>query len=835
MNNINLGDGTRQQARSRSNGPSTVRQLLNRFPIPRPFPSTDELPSDNQQASDSCQGEQCEELTKPQSNAQPNVQSLDRDENAVDITSEQTKLAPELPLQSQRPHSGAQLQTPPTKPQLPRAALQAWAADAVHKKTILERDATSTQNIPHEACLMTPRNGQPLASAVRAQERWQQLQFQQQQQHQQQPGPQQKKLRHQAHSLQLQQSTRVHEASPRDKRGRSTEPETRHFTAEACRCSRPATPCEASPGEGTQAATTPRRYRYGMASPRTRYRPQQGLPRSANCDKNSAERQEEDRRPVSACPREPSKPSCPAPDRRPTTAPFSGRASVASPVKRSATKNIAAPPSRSTFSQAKPLTARASTVKFQQGSYELDSEESTDEEAEELRAFWRVLRASTMSAASNACSRTLTPSTLTKDPFFGCTEVEETRQSQSSRTRTSTGIRDMSAREMLSQISPTSPKAGPLRNSSTCPALNPSSLCKRPCRCGSKLWHLPEEVSLQVLCFISTTDICELATACNLLRSFCCVSRCSTGFRWRLVSPHLQVGSANCSDLLEKVWLPRAMWLEARDLSAKASRGLFTALDGPGDKVCRSLLSIDLRNTKVENPAAVAKLVRNNGNLTTLQLGRTRLKDGGAAFVMRSLVVEPLTGELSPHRSLKLLTLEENGLTCLSGPGIANAVIACHLKALVLARNELGDLGLKALAEALAENGRGRANLQLERLDVSENGVTATGMSMLLESLSGDHTLQSLDLGGNEQIGFGLADDKNSQEEQFASTFSSVKGLRDLHLWRCGLADAACAVLVDSKPASLMLLNLAANPFSAALRNRLLRSSLCGPGGALRL
>lgn len=133
MNNINLGDGTRQQARSRSNGPSTVRQLLNRFPIPRPFPSTDELPSDNQQASDSCQGEQCEELTKPQSNAQPNVQSLDRDENAVDITSEQTKLAPELPLQSQRPHSGAQLQTPPTKPQLPRAALQAWAADAVHK------------------------------------------------------------------------------------------------------------------------------------------------------------------------------------------------------------------------------------------------------------------------------------------------------------------------------------------------------------------------------------------------------------------------------------------------------------------------------------------------------------------------------------------------------------------------------------------------------------------------------------------------------------------------------------------------------------------------------
>ncbi|CAE8611159.1 unnamed protein product, partial [Polarella glacialis] len=106
-------------------------------------------------------------------------------------------------------------------------------------------------------------------------------------------------------------------------------------------------------------------------------------------------------------------------------------------------------------------------------------------------------------------------------------------------------------------------------------------------------------------------------------------------------------------------------------------------------------------------------------------------------------------------------------------------------------------------------------------------------MARLLAALGGKHTLRSLDLGGNEQIGTGLTSSQECAQE-VASSLGQV-GLQDLHLWRCGLGDAACALVVDAKPPRLKLLNLAANPLSAALKSKLLRSPLCGPSGYIRM
>merc|ERR1712226_1224418 len=108
------------------------------------------------------------------------------------------------------------------------------------------------------------------------------------------------------------------------------------------------------------------------------------------------------------------------------------------------------------------------------------------------------------------------------------------------------------------------------------------------------------------------------------------------------------------------------------------------------------------------------------------------------------------------------------------------------LENLLLARNELGDAGAKALAAALSE-AAGVYRGQLARLDLSENQITATGFAALLGSLSKNTVLRRLDVGGNESIGAGIMDTPDTAQEVIAG-LGSASGLRDLHLWRCGLS-----------------------------------------------
>jgi len=185
---------------------------------------------------------------------------------------------------------------------------------------------------------------------------------------------------------------------------------------------------------------------------------------------------------------------------------------------------------------------------------------------------------------------------------------------------------------------------------------------------------------------------------------------------------------------------------------------------------------------------------------------------------------DPFTGVYNPHRALRRLALEANGLTGDIGPILGRALLSMPLEALVLARNELGDKGAQALAKALTDEEHRNRNAQLQQLDVSENQLSAAGLAALLGALGSNQALQSLDAGGNERIGGGLLCNPDCAQEVTAG-LASATTLQDLRLWRCGLSDVACRMVVEARSQHLVLLNLAANPFSADFRSRLLHGS----------
>jgi Ran GTPase-activating protein (RanGAP) involved in mRNA processing and transport len=126
-------------------------------------------------------------------------------------------------------------------------------------------------------------------------------------------------------------------------------------------------------------------------------------------------------------------------------------------------------------------------------------------------------------------------------------------------------------------------------------------------------------------------------------------------------------------------------------------------------------------------------------------------------------------------------------------------------------------------------------NHQLARLDLSQNGLTATGLAALASALGASScTLRSLDLGGNERLGCTLASD-STVEQQITSGLGAASSLRDLHLWRCGLGDMAFHVLAKAQPPHLELLNLAMNLFSPSLKDDLMRELGCGRTAAVRV
>lgn len=330
---------------------------------------------------------------------------------------------------------------------------------------------------------------------------------------------------------------------------------------------------------------------------------------------------------------------------------------------------------------------------------------------------------------------------------------------------------------------------------------------------------LSTELIFEVLCFLSTEFICKLVVAGTVTRLACSV-RTTDG--WRLVMPHLMLSSKSCRSMLAQVWLPRTKWLEGRGLDAKACRVLNEAFERTGCRAARALVTLDLTNAKFCSALVVVSVARACQGLRLLNLSRTRLRDEGAECLARGLVFDPDSGHFSPHRELRCLALDENGLTGAVGTVLADVVTSVPLEVLRLAQNAMADPGAIAIASSLMRSCPQRSGVRLTRLDLSRNSLTCLGLVAILRALGSNRTLHSLDVGGNESVGADLALSGESTEA-FSVCLGSAAGLRDLHLWRCGISDAVFKLVVDSAPPTLRKLSLATNPISGEVRRQVIQ------------
>lgn len=466
---------------------------------------------------------------------------------------------------------------------------------------------------------------------------------------------------------------------------------------------------------------------------------------------------------------------------------------------------------------------------MRRGRERLDSESSDDEEARELKYFWqqmRELRAGVAAAAATAPRpglRLALPAGGGTARSVGCGRAGPSAAGPSAAAKAAAAALPLAKRG-------TTPDAARAREAAAMVSAGGSSPSGRKRRGfgfvpGARLWASLAGLAIEVLCFLSAECVCRLACAAQELLEAVAPS----GAHGRqLTMPHLRLCTRTCERRLKRAWLPYVMWLEARDLAPKACQLLLKGLGASGPRAVRALRVLDLRNTRLQGCAeAFVPLLRTCWGLQRLNLSRTRLRDEGGELVAQSLLGEDQqTGRLHPHQSLRFLALEENGLTSASGPRLAFAALALpSLEVLLFARNELGDESAAALAEGLVGGGAGgvrQGGAALTRLDLSENKLTAGGLAALAGALGSHGALQSLDAGGNEGIGCGLNASPVCARE-LAAGLRSAGTLRDLHLWRCGLSDEACDLVMDAQPPRLRLLNLAANPFSQELHNRLLR------------
>ncbi|XP_017658519.1 NACHT, LRR and PYD domains-containing protein 7 [Nannospalax galili] len=167
-----------------------------------------------------------------------------------------------------------------------------------------------------------------------------------------------------------------------------------------------------------------------------------------------------------------------------------------------------------------------------------------------------------------------------------------------------------------------------------------------------------------------------------------------------------------------------------------------------------------------------------NQSLTCLDLSDNKLLDAGAILLCTALKY--------PRCFLKRLSLENCHLTEASCKELSSALMVSQkLTHLSLARNDLGDTGLKILCEGLCY-----PECKLQMLVLQQCNITKVGCKHLSELLHGDCNLTHLDLGLNPiATGLLLLCDALGH-----SNFS----LKCLGLWGCSLSPLYCHKLATA-------------------------------------
>lgn len=236
----------------------------------------------------------------------------------------------------------------------------------------------------------------------------------------------------------------------------------------------------------------------------------------------------------------------------------------------------------------------------------------------------------------------------------------------------------------------------------------------------------------------------------------------------------------------------------------------------------------DFSNSRIRDPTALSTFLCSAKSMKEVDLGYCELGDAATVQVARGLIVHPISGQRDIHHSLQTLILRNNHLTTSVASVIARVLKFVALKSLILSRNSIGDKGIALLAEVLP------FNENLQELDVSENEASAVGLSCILGAVGTNHTLQNLDVGGNGlEMAFGDTSNPHKKQStdmagEVCRSLAAAQGLKELHLWRCGLSDAAFELLKAARPHNLQL-NLASNKFSISLQAKLMTEGYGGP------
>jgi Ran GTPase-activating protein (RanGAP) involved in mRNA processing and transport len=180
--------------------------------------------------------------------------------------------------------------------------------------------------------------------------------------------------------------------------------------------------------------------------------------------------------------------------------------------------------------------------------------------------------------------------------------------------------------------------------------------------------------------------------------------------------------------------------------------------------------------------------------LESLHLEGNQLIGGG---------LEKLADACTSSDALRRCTVLDLRRNRLSDSGVAALARGCgpliRLEQLLLAVNEIGDLGLSALAAATVTTGGGNSGGMLGALrvlDLETNNFGSAGLTALAEKCGagGLAKLCKLCVGGNEVGDDGLA----ALARACAVAQTVIADLRELKLRGCGIGDAGLAALADA-------------------------------------
>lgn len=341
-------------------------------------------------------------------------------------------------------------------------------------------------------------------------------------------------------------------------------------------------------------------------------------------------------------------------------------------------------------------------------------------------------------------------------------------------------------------------------------------------KCVREPSQLPADMALEIISNLDTRDIGNLPAVSQSMVEFSCNQTDDRKSRWLIVPCVTIRRDEDIAKQLYRMWPPCMSYIEARHVRTADVCFMLSELNKPEDGA-RGLKVLDLSYSKLppNNGAgrnALPAYLRAATCLRELNLCHCQVTSEVLDQLTRALTRHSDNGRMDPIRSLEELILRDNEIRSNGARHLATLIQHLRLKRLVVAKNKLQDEGAEVLVPAL------RLSEDLLNFDISTCSLSALGVIAVIESLEANSILRVLNIGGHPLAG-------EMRNDELIEALGKARGLKELHLWGCGIQDQAFDAIIGSKPFG-MRVNLASNRFSVDLRMRLLQMEQTSPAFA---